>query len=102
MNVRDYRALAAGASYELVSFDERFDKARAVKSEEELAAVRDSVEIIEDGFWAMIEGYAPGKTEWEIMAPAVERFFAGGLRMMNIVLCTKGEAEAHFKLPAIG
>ncbi len=102
MNVRDYRALAAGASYELVSFDERFDKARAVKSQEELAAVRDSVEIIEDGFWAMIEGYAPGKTEAEIMAPAVERFFAGGagLRMMNIVLSgTKGEAEAHFKVP---
>ncbi len=52
--------------------------ARAVKSEEEFAAVRDTMEIIEDGFWAMIEKYAPGKTEAEIMAPAVERFFAGG------------------------
>ena len=79
-----------------------FDMARAVKSQEELAAVRDSIEVIEDGFWALLEGYAPGKTEAEIMAPAVERFFAGGagLRMMNIVLSgTHGEAEAHFKVP---
>ena len=36
------------------------------------------MEIIEDGFWAMLEKYAPGKTEAEIMAPAVEKFFAGG------------------------
>ena len=102
MTVRDYRALAASSSYEIVSFDEPFDMARAVKSQEELNAVRDSMEVIEEGFWAMLEGYAPGKTEAEIMAPAVERFFAGGagLRMMNIVLSgSGGEAEAHFKVP---
>jgi len=102
MTVRDYRALAAGTSYELVPFDEPFDMARAVKSQEELAAVRDSMDVIEEGFWALLEGYAPGKTEAEIMAPAVERFFAGGagLRMMNIVLSgSNGEAEAHFKVP---
>src|SRR5581483_6231535 len=101
MTVRDYRALAAGTSYELVPFDEPFDMARAVKSQEELAAVRDSMDVIEEGFWALLEGYAPGKTEAEIMAPAVERFFAGGagLRMMNIVLSgSNGEAEAHFKV----
>jgi Xaa-Pro dipeptidase len=102
MTVRDYRALAASSSYELVSFDVPFDMARAVKSQEELAAVRDSMEVIEEGFWALIEGYAPGKTEAEIMAPAVERFFVGGagLRMMNIVLSgANGESEAHFKIP---
>ncbi|HXZ10798.1 MAG TPA: M24 family metallopeptidase [Candidatus Sulfotelmatobacter sp.] len=101
MTVRDYRALAGG-SYELVPFDVPFDAARAVKSEEELAAVRDSMDIIIDGFWALIKAYEPGKTEAEIMAPAVERFFArgAGLRMMNIVLSgTNGEAEAHFKVP---
>jgi Xaa-Pro dipeptidase len=102
MTVRDYRALSAGTSYELVHFDIPFDMTRAVKSQEELAGLRDSMAIIEEGFWAMLEGYDPGKTEAEIMAPAVERFFAGGagLRMMNIVLSgTNGEAEAHFKVP---
>ncbi len=102
MTVRDYKALAAGTSYELVRFDVQFDMARAVKSQEELAGFRDSMAIIEEGFWAMLERYEPGKTEAEIMAPAVERFFAGGagLRMMNIVLSgTNGEAEAHFKVP---
>src|SRR5215510_5561338 len=102
MTVRDYKALSAGTSYELVRFDVQFDMARAVKSQEEIAGFRDSMAIIEEGFWAMLERYEPGKTEAEIMAPAVERFFAGGagLRMMNIVLSgTNGEAEAHFKVP---
>jgi Xaa-Pro dipeptidase len=101
MPVRDYRALAQG-SFEIVAFDQPFDMARAVKSEEELAGVRDAMEIIVEGFWALVKAYEPGKTEAEIMAPAVERFFArgAGLRMMNIVLSgEKGESEAHFKVP---
>jgi Xaa-Pro aminopeptidase len=99
--VRDFRALAA-SSLELVPFDRQFDMARAVKSGEELAAVRDAMDAILQGFWALVAAYQPGKTEAEIMAPAVERFFArgAGLRMMNIVLSgMHGEAEAHFKVP---
>jgi Xaa-Pro dipeptidase len=101
MAVRDYRELSNGA-LELVPFDMQFDMARAVKSEEELAEVRDAMDIILDGFWALVEAYAPGKTEAEIMAPAVERFFARGAgpRMMNILLSgAHGEAEAFFKVP---
>ena len=99
--VRDYRELAS-APFELVPFDFQFDMARAVKSEEELAEVRDAMDIIVDGFWALVAAYEPGKTEAEIMAPAVERFFAcgAGPRMMNILLSgTHGEAEASFKVP---
>src|SRR5581483_4489341 len=90
------------AAFEMVPFDKQFDHARAVKSEEELAEVRDAMDIIVDGFWALVGAYAPGKTEAEIMAPAVERFFARGAgpRMMNILLSgTNGEAEASFKVP---
>src|SRR6267142_2679569 len=87
MAVRDYRELQQGA-FELVPFDFRFDMARAVKSEEELEGLRDSMDIILDGFHALLKAYEPGKSEAEIMAPAVERFFARGAgpRMMNIVL----------------
>jgi Xaa-Pro dipeptidase len=101
MAVRDYRELAQ-APFELVPFDVQFDMARAVKSEEELVEVRDAMDIIIEGFWALVEAYEPGKTEAEIMAPAVESFFARGAgpRMMNIVLSgSNGEAEAHFKVP---
>ncbi len=101
MAVRDYRELQQG-SFELVPFDFHFDMARAVKSEEELAEVRDSMDIIHQGFHALLDGFAVGKTEAEIMAPAVEVFFARGAgpRMMNIVLSGQnGEAEAHFKVP---
>lgn len=101
MAVRDYRELQQG-QFELVPFDFHFDMARAVKSEEELAEIRDSMDIIHEGFWAMLDGFSPGKTEAEIMAPAVEVFFARGAgpRMMNIVLSGEnGEAEAHFKVP---
>ena len=103
MAVRDYRELQQG-SFELVPFDFHFDMARAVKSEEELGDVRDAMDIILDGFEALLKAYRPGKTEAEIMAPAVERFFARGAgpRMMNIVLSgTGGEAEAHFKVPSL-
>lgn len=101
MAVRDYRELAAG-SLEIVPFDTAFDLARAVKSDEELAEIRDAMDIIIDGFWALVAAYEPGKTEAEIMAPAVERFFARGAgpRMMNILLSgTGGEADAAFKVP---
>ncbi|HTE91577.1 MAG TPA: aminopeptidase P family N-terminal domain-containing protein, partial [Terriglobales bacterium] len=102
MAVRDYRELVQ-ASLELVPFDFEFDMARAVKSEEELVEVRDAMDIIVEGFWALVDAYEPGKTEAEIMAPAVERFFARGAgpRMMNIVLSgAHGQAEAHFKVPS--
>jgi Xaa-Pro dipeptidase len=101
MAVRDYRELARG-SFELVQFDFQFDMARAVKSEEELQHIREGMDIILDGFWALLDAYEPGKTEAEIMAPAVERFFARGAgpRMMNIILSgSQGQAEAHFKVP---
>ncbi|MCI0403024.1 MAG: M24 family metallopeptidase [Acidobacteria bacterium] len=101
MPVRDYRALAQG-SFELVPFEREFDLARAVKSAEELECIRKTMAIIIEGFWALLRGYRPGKTEAEIMAPAVELYFARGAgpRMMNIVLSgTGGEADAHFKVP---
>jgi Xaa-Pro aminopeptidase len=102
MTVRDYRALTQGPA-KLVPFDYEFDMARAVKSPEEMEAIRDSMSIIVDGFYTLLKAYEPGKTEAEIMAPAVELFFARGAgpRMMNIVLSgTHGEAEAHFKVPS--
>jgi len=101
MPVRDYRELSQGA-FEIKPFEGQFDMARAVKSEEELAEVRDAMDIILDGFWALVAAYEPGRTEAEIMAPAIECFFARGAgpRMMNILLSgTHGEAEASFKVP---
>jgi len=101
MAVRDYRELGS-APCELVAFDRDFDMARAVKSEEELIEVRDAIGIIIDGFWALLAAYKPGKSEAEIMAPAVECFFARGAgpRMMNILLSGEnGEANAYFKVP---
>jgi len=101
MTVRDYRELAQG-SFELVPFDFHFDMARAVKSQEEMLHIGESTDIILDGFAALLKAYEPGLTEAQIMAPAVERFFARGAgpRMMNIVLSgAQGEAEAHFKVP---
>lgn len=101
MPVRDYSMLE-GASFVLVPFDAAFDRARAVKSAWELEAIRRALDIIFEGFWALVLSYEPGKTEAEIMAPAVERFFARGAgpRMMNIILSGEhGEAEASFKVP---
>jgi Xaa-Pro aminopeptidase len=83
--VRDYRALE---SLDLVHFDAEFDLARAVKSEAELASVRQSVRINEEGFEAFRAAYEPGVTAAEAMAPAEELFVARGCGRltMNMVL----------------
>jgi Xaa-Pro aminopeptidase len=86
LTVRDYRAL--DGAFELVPWDVEFDLARAVKSDEELESVRESVRINTDGFWAFLEAYAPRKTAAEVLAPA-ERLFVErgcGRLTMNMVL----------------
>jgi len=86
MTVRDYAAL--GDAVELVRWDERFDLARAVKSDAELESVRESVRINTDGFWAFLDAYEPGKTAAEVLAPAEKLFVERGCcrETMNMVL----------------
>jgi Xaa-Pro dipeptidase len=102
MTVRDFQVLAAGAT-ELVAFDEQFDLARAVKSEEELRSVRESMRINEEGFWRVLEAYEPGRTEAEIMAPSASYFVAAGTgrHAMNMVLSGEGgRSLPEFKIPS--
>src|SRR5205809_1113331 len=75
MTVRDYRELEG---FELVPFDEPFDHARAVKSEAELASVRESVRINEEGFELFFSHYEPGKTAAAVMAAAEDFFVEQG------------------------
>ena len=71
MPVRDYGPLAEVA----VPWDQGFDTARAVKSEEELASVEESFRLNEDGVRAALAAYEVGRTEAEVMGEA-ERVFA--------------------------
>jgi len=89
MTVRDYRALESAA--ELVAWDERFDHARAVKSDFELASVRDSVRINTEGVWKFVEEFAPGKSEQEVLAPVEEYFVAQGCGRMTMDMVLVGE-----------
>jgi Xaa-Pro aminopeptidase len=86
MAPRDYAALADAC--ELVNWDIEFDHARAVKSDEELESVRDSVRINTEGFHAFREAYAPGRSAAEVLAPAEQLFVAEGCGRltMNMVL----------------
>jgi Xaa-Pro dipeptidase len=86
MPARDH-AVVAGAC-ELVGWDVGFDHARAVKSDEELESVRESVRINTDGFHAFREAYAPGRNAAEVLAPAEELFVERGCGRltMNMVL----------------
>jgi Xaa-Pro dipeptidase len=82
MAVRDFEAMHLRV--ELVPFDVEFDLARAVKSDEELASVRDSVRINTAGFLA----YEPDKTAADVLAPAEQLFVEEGCGRltMNMVL----------------
>ena len=77
-----------GLDYAIVPYDLQFDLARAVKSDEELESVRESVRINTDGFWAFLDAYAPGRTAAEVLAPAEELFVERGCGRltMNMVL----------------
>jgi Xaa-Pro aminopeptidase len=84
--VRDFEA--THLRVELVPFDVEFDLARAVKSNEEIESVRDSVRINTDGFWTFVEAYRSGRSAAEVLAPA-ERLFVEegcGRLTMNMVL----------------
>jgi len=88
INVRDYRALAAGG-FEIVDFEIPFDYARAQKSDEEMASVRHSMEINKHGVLKVIQSYQAGKTEAELMGVA-EHYFttAGCARSTMDMVCT--------------
>jgi Xaa-Pro dipeptidase len=99
MPVRDYRALEDAC--ELVPWDVGFDLARAVKSEQELESVRESVRINTEGFWIFLQGFQPGRTEQELLAPCEEYFVASGCgrATMDMVLVGEsGSALPEFKI----
>jgi Xaa-Pro aminopeptidase len=102
MAVRDYRALADGQAV-IVPFDEQFDLARAVKSEQELESVRQSMRINEAGVEAVLRAYGPGKTEAELMGEAERVFTAAGCyrTTMDMILGgPDGAAYPEFKFPS--
>jgi len=86
MATRDHEALEDHA--ELVNWDVPFDHARAVKSEEELESVRESVRINTDGFHAFHAAYEPGRSAADALAPAEKLFVERGCGRltMNMVL----------------
>jgi Xaa-Pro dipeptidase len=108
MTVRDHQALASRVA--LQPFDVEFDLARAVKSDEELDSVRESVRINVDGFHAFLAAYAPGRTAAEALAPAEKLFVERGCGRltMNMVLVGPEFAIAradtllgHFCIPSL-
>jgi len=99
MTVRDYRALEGAC--EIVPWDVAFDHARMVKSELELASVRDSVRINTEGFRIFCEQFEVGKTEREVLAPCEEYFVSQGCGRwtMDMVLDgPNGGALPEFKI----
>ena len=101
MPVRDYRALADGFA-DVVPWEQGFDLARAVKSDEELDSVRESCRINEAGVWAVLDAFEPGRTEAELMGEAEKIFTAEGCyrTTMDMVLSgPDGSAWPEFKFP---
>jgi Xaa-Pro dipeptidase len=95
MPVRDWRVLERGPA-ELVPFDEQFDLARAVKSPAELESVRESMRINEIGVRAVLEAWAPGRTEMELMAAAEEAFVARGTGRLTMDMVLTGPDGAAY------
>jgi Xaa-Pro dipeptidase len=108
MTPRDFSAM--DDRVELVPWDLEFDHARAVKSEQELESVRDSVRINTEGFHTFHEAYEPGRTAAEVLAPAEKLFVEQGCGRltMNMVLvgpefavATKEIVLGEFCIPSL-
>ena len=99
MAVRDHEALEDHC--ELVNWDVAFDHARAVKSEEELESVRESVQINTDGFHAFLEAYAPGRSAAEVLAPAEKLFVERGCGRLTINMVLVGAEFAIARVETI-
>ena len=82
MTVRDYAALARRVRARRPGTSRSTTRAM-VKSELELASVRDCVRINTEGFWIFLEHFEPGKTEREVLAPCEEYFVDAGLRPLD-------------------
>jgi Xaa-Pro aminopeptidase len=79
MKVEDYLALRdAFPDAELVDAQDAFERARALKSDEELEGVREAVAIADACFERLLEVARPGVTEREIGAAVYERCYALG------------------------
>jgi Xaa-Pro aminopeptidase len=99
MTVRDHTALAGAC--ELVGWDVGFDRARAVKSELELASVRESVRINAEGFRVFLDAFEVGRSEREVLAPCEQYFVSQGCGRwtMDMVLDgPNGGALPEFKI----
>jgi Xaa-Pro dipeptidase len=99
MPVRDYETLAG--TCELVPWDVGFDLSRAVKSDEELESVRQSVRINTEGFWVFLDAFEPGRTEQELLAQCEEYFVATGCgraTMDMVLIGENGSALPEFKI----
>ncbi len=99
MTVRDHRALDGAC--ELVPWDVAFDHARMVKSELELASVRESVRINAEGFRIFLDHFEPGRTERDVLAPCEQYFVSQGCGRwtMDMVLDgPDGSALPEFKI----
>ena len=99
MAVRDHEALEDHA--ELVNWDVAFDHARAVKSDEELESVRESVRINTDGFQAFLEAYAPGRSAAEVLAPAENLFVERGCGRLTMNMVLVGAEFANARVETI-
>ena len=95
MPVRDYRALEDGQAV-IVPFDEQFDLARAVKSDEELESVREGMRINEAGVEAVLRAYELGKTEAELMGEAERWFTAAGCYRTTMDMILGGPEGAAY------
>ena len=92
-----YRALqkAFGKDVELVDFTEPLDEMRAIKSENEIAAIRKAYEIASKGLEIGIEAVKPGKRECDIAAEITEFMWSEGPEQIShLFMIASGERLA--------
>lgn len=99
LSVRDHGLISNALGPRLVDLTREVDALMGVRSDEELALIRESAKIFDEA-WLSVLGHArPGMTEWELAAVAGGELLRRGVSHSIILI---GASDAEFQASCVG
>jgi creatinase len=91
--VADYQAFQAAAATDLVDLTAAADQMLMIKSADEVSLLRETAQVFDRAWEAVLAAAAPGMTEWELTAMAGSELLQGGVSHHVILI---GASNEHF------
>jgi Xaa-Pro aminopeptidase len=99
LSVRDHRLISDALGPRLVDLTHEVDVLMGVRSDEELALIRDTARIFDEAWLSVLGQAGPGMTEWELAAIAGGELIRHGVSHSIILI---GASNAEFQASCVG